>query len=114
MHQIVLFCDVLRAPNGALLRATVTELRQDTKYSRIFFPNSKVGDGSCSAARCAAPALRPQAPHRRCRRCARRSGSSRQVSAPNFHQHWESSAWEYLPVTSWEYGLKQHKTHHGF
>jgi hypothetical protein len=32
VHQIVLFCGFLRAPNGALLRATVTEVRQDTRY----------------------------------------------------------------------------------
>ena len=32
MHQIVLFSGFLRAPNGALLRATVTEVRQDTIY----------------------------------------------------------------------------------
>ena len=30
VHQIVLFCGFLRAPHGALLRATVTEVRQDT------------------------------------------------------------------------------------
>ena len=30
VHQIVLFCGFLRAPNGALLRATVTEVRQGT------------------------------------------------------------------------------------
>ena len=33
VHQIVLFCGFLRAPNGALLRATVTEVWQDTTYS---------------------------------------------------------------------------------
>ena len=35
VHQIVLFCGLLRAPNGALLRATVTEVRQDTIYIYI-------------------------------------------------------------------------------
>ena len=36
------FCGFLRAPNGALLRATVTEVRQDTIYTYIFssYPTS--------------------------------------------------------------------------
>ena len=38
VHQIVLFCGFLRAPNGSLLRATVTEVRQDTIYIYIYTP----------------------------------------------------------------------------